>query len=141
MAAPKGKEKLNKLFDEIIIDISEKGKSAITAMKDKMSTATFYKMLEDNEKLNKYEKAMQMRTDRMAEELLNIADSKETDGSSVQRDRLRVDARKWVLAKMNPRKYGDKLDVTTDNEPINKLSVEVIDNETRENLKKLSEND
>lgn len=29
----------------------------------------------------------------------------------VQRDRLRVDARKWVASKLHPKKYGDKLAV------------------------------
>mgnify|MGYP000426269079 FL=1 len=31
------------------------------------------------------------------------------DSTAVQRNRLRVDARKWLLSKMVPKKYGDKL--------------------------------
>jgi hypothetical protein len=37
----------------------------------------------------------------------------------VQRSRLRVDARKWMLGKMNPKKYGERLELD------NKLSGEV----------------
>ena len=31
------------------------------------------------------------------------------DSTAVQRNRLRVDARKWLLSKLAPKKYGDKL--------------------------------
>ena len=31
------------------------------------------------------------------------------DATAVARNRLRVDARKWLASKMAPKKYGDKL--------------------------------
>lgn len=34
-----------------------------------------------------------------------------TNGENVQRSKLRVDSRKWLLSKLAPKKYGDKLDV------------------------------
>jgi hypothetical protein len=135
MAAPKGEKELSKLFDEIITDISENGMSAITAMKGKMSSATFYELLKDKEKLNKYARATEMRADIMADEILEISDNvggdimtmkdgrEVVDNAVVQRDRLRVDARKWLLAKLQPKKYGDKLDITSDNEPIGKIRL------------------
>jgi len=36
----------------------------------------------------------------------------------MQRSRLRVDVRKWALSKMNPKKYGDKVDHTTGGEKL-----------------------
>ena len=30
---------------------------------------------------------------------------------AVQQARIQVDARKWILSKMNPKKYGDKIEV------------------------------
>lgn len=59
----------------------------------------------------------------MADEILEIADNK---GEDVQRDRLRVDTRKWLLAKVLPKVYGDKTMVSGDPEgaPI-KASLEV----------------
>jgi len=51
----------------------------------------------------------------MADALNDIADN--TNGE-VQRDRLRVDTRKWYLSKIMPKKYGDKLDVTTREEKL-----------------------
>ena len=31
------------------------------------------------------------------------------DSTAVQRNRLRVDTRKWLLSKLAPKKYGDKV--------------------------------
>jgi hypothetical protein len=36
------------------------------------------------------------------------------NGEHLQRSRLRVDTRKWMVAKMNPGKFGDKLAVEGD---------------------------
>jgi hypothetical protein len=47
----------------------------------------------------------------MADELLEISDNPETDAASVQRDRFKVDTRKWLLSTALPKIYGDKLSV------------------------------
>ena len=54
---------------------------------------------------DQYAKACEARTQYLADELLDIADA---DGD-VQRDRLRVDTRKWILSKLVPKKYGSKV--------------------------------
>ncbi len=72
-----------------------------------------------------YEAAMAQRTESMFEEILEIADETSLDTIStengdkpnaewISRSRLRVDARKWMLSKMLPKKYGDRqaIDVT-----------------------------
>jgi hypothetical protein len=66
----------------------------------------------------RYEKALQDRADRLAEEILEISDSQPPDGLEpaamsawVADKRLRVDARKWVAAKLQPKRYGDRIDV------------------------------
>lgn len=56
-----------------------------------------------------YTRALEARTELMAEELIEIADG-EPD-ADVNRDRLRVETRKWVAAKLLPKKYGDKQQV------------------------------
>lgn len=135
MAANKGINKLNELFEEIISDISENGMSAITAMKGKMSSATFYDLIKDNERLNKYARATELRAEKMADEMLEIADNFEhdmiipgvVDHAVVNRDRLRVDSRKWLLAKLHPKKYGDKIDMTSNNESINPVTINFIE--------------
>lgn len=130
MAANKGEEELNRLFDEIIVEIAENASSLIAAVKPRMSTQTFYRLLEDESRSKRYARATEMRADKMAEEIIQISDNvggdvvKLPDGREivdhavVQRDRLRVDARKWILAKMNPKKYGDKVDLTSDNKAL-----------------------
>jgi transposase-like protein len=55
----------------------------------------------------KYARAREQRTDRWGEEILEIADAPAADSTEVQRARLRVDARKWLMARMAPRKYGE----------------------------------
>jgi hypothetical protein len=48
-----------------------------------------------------------------AEKVVTKADGKQevTTGDAVERSKLQVDARKWVVARMAPKKYGDKLNV------------------------------
>jgi hypothetical protein len=43
----------------------------------------------------------------MADELLDISDGEKED-SAADRDRLRLDTRKWLLSKCLPKIYGDK---------------------------------
>jgi len=72
-----------------------------------------------------YRQAVEDRADRLAEELIDLADTpipKGLDGPTmsawVQRLRVQVDVRKWVASKLAPRTYGDKLNVSVTNETI-----------------------
>ncbi len=57
-----------------------------------------------------YARARQAQAELRADEIIDIADGAEHGASeAVQAARLRVDARKWVAAKLLPKKYGDKL--------------------------------
>lgn len=82
-------------------------------------------LLDDDKKefLDNYETAVNVRTDAMFDELEEIADN---DGE-VQRDRLRVDTRKWYLSKIMPKKYGDKVDVTSGGETIKGNTIVLSD--------------
>lgn len=119
------KKDYNKLFTRVLIEVSEKGKSVIAALKRKMSTQKFYELLEEEENAKRYARACEMRAEVIASETIDISDSKSTD---VNRDRLRVDTRKWILAKLHPKKYGDKIDMTSDGKPINQsITIRLID--------------
>jgi len=66
---------------------------------------------------DKYEESVNIRTENMFDELNDISDiSDETESPS--RSRLRVDTRKWYLSKIMPKKYGEKLDITSDGKGI-----------------------
>ena len=50
-----------------------------------------------------------------------------TNHNVIQRDRLRVDARKWALSKMNPKKYGDKQAIEMDIKEEKPFTFKIID--------------
>lgn len=75
-----------------------------------------------------YARARDIQLERMADEIAEIADDgsndwmerENKDGSSdtvlnaehVQRSRLRIESRKWLLSKLKPERYGDSLKLT-----------------------------
>jgi len=71
-----------------------------------------------------YDTARSFLQDFWADEILDIADDTTNDfietetgvrlnAENVQRSRLRIDTRKWLLSKLSPKKYGDKLDLSS----------------------------
>lgn len=83
-------------------------------------------VLDDREGFSpRYARAREMQFEAWADEITEISDDgtndwmerESKDGSSqtvlngehVQRSRLRVDSRKWLLSKLKPERYGDKL--------------------------------
>src|ERR1700674_3747113 len=58
-----------------------------------------------------YARAREVGYHKMADDIMDIADAKETDPGQVARDRLRVETRKWKLSKALPKIYGDKLEL------------------------------
>lgn len=59
---------------------------------------------------SRYARAHEDRTDSLADEILDIADSVSGTESvaAVQAARLQVEARKWIAGKLRPQKWGDK---------------------------------
>jgi hypothetical protein len=71
-----------------------------------------------------YARAREEQADGYADEIVAIADEPpqlvtkddgedvevSLDSAAIQRQRLRIDARKWVASKLKPKKYGDKVD-------------------------------
>lgn len=125
-------KQIKELFEKICKRII-KGESLRSILRDKEmpSRPTFYNWIEkDEELINQYARATKARADNIFDEIIEIADSQENDivetdegqkvnWNVVQRNRLQIDARKWSLSKMNPKKYGEKVDITTDGEKIN----------------------
>lgn len=109
------------------------GKSLSTVLRDKdmPDWVTFYRMLEQDDKLRQaYDKAVQDRADRMADEILELSDEQMPEGLEgamasawVQQKRMQVDARKWIASKLKPRTYGDRIDMTVRDERISVLDA------------------
>jgi len=57
---------------------------------------------------SKYARAREIGYFKMADEILFIADRQTVDPAAVNRDRLRVDTRKWMLSKVLPKVFGDR---------------------------------
>ncbi|MBZ7920545.1 terminase small subunit protein [Ensifer adhaerens] len=70
-----------------------------------------------------YARAREVGMEALGDEILQIADSQEGDiiktedgreivnHDAIQRAKLRVDTRKWLMSKIAPKKYGDRLDL------------------------------
>lgn len=110
------------ICDEIAI-----GRSllSITAESDFPSERTVYRWLESNEAFRqKYTRAREFQAEHYAAQIVELADtpvearkivikadgSEEiTIGDAVERTKVQIDARKWYAARLNPKKYGDKV--------------------------------
>jgi len=130
------------LADRICAELAS-GKSMRTVCKadDVPDMVTVFRWLrEKTEFRQQYEKAKEEAADALAEEILDIADDGTNDwmevhdkdgecvgykvnGEHVQRSRLRVDTRKWIAAKLKPKKYGDKVDLNHGVEPESPLAT------------------
>ncbi|MFK3738962.1 terminase small subunit protein [Massilia sp. TN1-12] len=83
--------------------------------------ATVFRWLAANKEFSdQYAHACEARAEGMFEDMLDIADETTFDtviGENgdrantewISRSKLRVDTRKWMLARMQPKKYGDKI--------------------------------
>lgn len=87
-----------------------------------VSWATMVSYVNANaERIEQYARAREAQAEKMAEEILAIADdsagdtytdsngSVRTDQEVIGRSKLRVDSRKWLASKMFPKRYGDRL--------------------------------
>ena len=143
-------EKKEIAVKEILLEIM-KGRSLTSILKtdergDLPSKVTFFEWLKEDEELtNQYARATEVRADIIFDDILAIADENTNDTSInengievvnndvIQRSRLRIDARKWVLSKLNPKKFGDKTDITTNGKEVNitpqEVKITIVTNE------------
>lgn len=95
--------------------------------------STFNRWVDADAKLAEdYARAREDLIERMANEVLELADSEvpetgdgKRDWQAIQQRKLQVDSRKWLLSKLAPKKYGDRLELAGDKE--NPLQVQTID--------------
>lgn len=115
-------ELANKICE--LISTSNKGLHTICKEnKEFPSYTVIYEWLNKNKIFaDKYARAKETQADFLADEIIEIADHSGEDHTPftgknvVDRDKLRVDARKWVAAKLKPKKYGDRIQQDISNE-------------------------
>ena len=91
------------------------------------SRGTVYRWLAENAHFrDQYRHARELLVEHWADEMVDISDDGTTDfvtkvgrngteyeavdQEHIQRSRLRVDTRKWLMSKLNPGEYGDKIE-------------------------------
>lgn len=126
---PAGRPSLytEKLCDEICSQIVM-GYSLRTICKEESmpSVATIFCWFRSHPEFQeRYTKAKEEQADAFAEEMMDIADDASNDwmerngkdgapiialnAEHVNRSRLRIDTRKWIAAKLKPKKYGERI--------------------------------
>lgn len=105
---------------------------------------TVYRWLMDREDFcNQYTRAREEQADTLADEILAIADEDpevdyirdkhgniidiKIDSGYVAYQRQRIDARKWVAAKLKPKKYSENLKLSGDAENPVEIGVTMLD--------------
>lgn len=117
----------NQAIADKICELIAEGESLrkICAADDMPAKATVFRWLGLHKEFSdQYARARDEQAESFADEIVAISDESETtvktsdgftevvfDNVAVQRNRLRIDARKWVASKLKPKKYGEKIDV------------------------------
>lgn len=100
------------------------------------ASTIFRWLAKDDDFCDRYTRAKAISADHMEEDMLDIADNGENDwmerndsegenigwqvnGEHIQRSRLRIETRKWLMSKLKPKKYGDKLVTENKNTNVN----------------------
>ena len=80
-----------------------------TAAKYGMCAASILHRVDVSEEFGKqYAHAKQTQIEQFADEIVTLSDSADSDNYNATR--LQVDTRKWLLSKLIPKKYGDKVE-------------------------------
>jgi hypothetical protein len=105
------------------------------------SRQSIFNWLEKNEEFRqRYEIARLMQVECWAHEIIEIADDtsgdfvinergeRVVDHENINRARLKIDARKWLMSKLHPQRYGDRVtaDVTVRREVRELSEVELL---------------
>ncbi len=89
-------------------------------------------MNDDKELADKYARAREDLIERMASDLIELSDvdvGMQPDGrrdwSAVQKHKLQVDTRKWLLSKLAPKRYGERVALAADEESPLQVGINV----------------
>jgi hypothetical protein len=117
LAAKKNRAELAELVPEFMAEGFSMRQSCIKAG---LTAQTFLRAVDDSPGLaERYAQARGALLDAMVDQILTLADAPvalldngATDPGLVRQRQLQIDARRWVLSKLAPNKYGDRLDVS-----------------------------
>lgn len=121
-------EQKKEIIERIFSNIEDGISTRKAIVNNNISSSTFFRWLDDDEELSKqYARACELRAEALLDEMLEIVDDgardvlmqdigdgvivEKVNNEVIQRSRLRYDARKWLISKLAPKKYGDKIEV------------------------------
>lgn len=115
-----------------------KGESLLAICKDEgmPSRITVHQWVLDNEDFsNKYARARELQAEFLFDETIELSDKSpdditgddKSDGARIAARRLQVDTRKFYISKVLPKKYGEKIDITSGGEKIQNNSITFVD--------------
>ena len=106
---PKIVEWTSDIENSVITDIESGLSLRATAENNRISKALILKKVKESDSFrDRYAHAKEIQLESMADEILTIADSASSEDYNVAR--LQVDSRKWLLSKLVPKKYGEKVE-------------------------------
>lgn len=141
-------EYTQEIADRICAQLAEGISLRTVCLGDEMpDKATVFRWLRTNKDFcDQYARAKEESTDALAEEIIDISDDGTNDWMTittaggfekevvnhevVNRSKLRVDTRKWIMSKMKPKKYGDKIDMTTNGKDLPVPLLNVLHNDS-----------
>lgn len=110
-----------------VLAIVTEGKTVPAALRElgePMSLSYFLRRLKKNPDLaREYDEARQSQAMSMADQVIDIADS-ERDSA---RARNMIDARKWLASKLDPRVFGDRIDLNIEQSVSIKSALEAAE--------------
>lgn len=124
--AKKGRPEIwDPLWADKICERLANGDSLRTVCKDPQmpGMTTVFKWLREHDEFAKqYARATEERAEAFAEDILVDAENApnvvlgidKSDNARVNAVKIKIDTKKWLMAKMKPKKYGEKLDLTSD---------------------------
>ena len=98
-----------KLFDSILRDLAEGVPLRRLRVKHSIQHATWKEWLALGDNETRYARAKEVAMETLGDEILDIVDDVAPISDHVAKARLQVDSRKWLMAKLAPKKYGDKV--------------------------------
>jgi hypothetical protein len=114
----------DEMMQEICNNLATSERSLVSILKanhDYPNVTLFWEWLDSNKSFaSNYARALSLRADFMADAVMDISDNGANDFTTgrngemvldaehVQRSKLRVDTRKWLMSKFKPKVYGDR---------------------------------
>lgn len=127
------------IADEVCRQLAE-GKSMrkVCKAENMPDMTTIFRWLRTNDKFcQQYVKAKEESTDALHEDLTELGDEaielaqtvdSKASNAVVQAVKLKSDNLKWVMSKLKPKKYGDKVDMTTNGKDLPTPLLHVLHN-------------